>query len=118
MKDEKNIVKPKNRRCFKKYRDERPKIQEQFPDLKRELVHVSEEHWASIPEVGDSRDRKQRGFGRYDKETAVPDSILNMNRNIAAFNNQMDQNVQDGMSSQHQLEIWIWSISYGQIRRS
>ena len=89
----------KEQEMLQKYRDERPKIQEQFSDLKRELVHVSEEQWASIPEVGDSRNRKQRGFGRYDKETAVPDSILNMNRNNAAFNNQMDQNVQDGMST-------------------
>jgi len=89
----------KEQEMLQKYRDERPKIQEQFSDLKRELVHVSEEQWASIPEVGDSRNRKQRGFGRYDKETAVPDSILNMNRNNAAFNNQMDQSVQDGMST-------------------
>ena len=67
--------------------------------MKRELFHVLEEQWASIPEVGDFRNRKQRGFGRYDTETAIPDSILNMNRNNAAFNNQMDQNVQDGIST-------------------
>ena len=80
----------KEQEMLQKYRDERPKIQEQFSDLKRELVHVTEDEWASIPDVGDSRNRKQRGFGRYDKETAVPDSILNMNRNNASFTNQLD----------------------------
>ena len=97
MKDEKNRA--KEQEMFQKYRAGRPKTQEQFSDFKRELVHVSEEQWACISEVGDYRNRKQRGFGRYDKETAVPDSILNMNRNNAAFNNQMDQSVQDGMST-------------------
>ena len=56
---------------------------------------MTEEEWASIPEVGDSRNRKQRGFGRYDKETAVPDSILNMNRQNANFTNQIEKNTQE-----------------------
>ena len=31
----------KEQEMLQKYRDERPKIQEQFSDLKRELVHVT-----------------------------------------------------------------------------
>merc|ERR1712012_572731 len=43
-----------------KYRQERPKIQQQFSDLKRELTKVSNDEWNAIPEVGDARNRKQR----------------------------------------------------------
>ena len=42
----------KEQEMLQKYRDERPKIQEQFSDLKRELVHVTEDEWANIPEPG------------------------------------------------------------------
>lgn len=54
----------------------RPKIQQQFSDLKRELKSVSEDEWASIPEVGDARNRKQRN-PRAEKFTPLPDSVLN-----------------------------------------
>jgi len=47
-----------------KYRQERPKIQQQFSDLRRELQGVSESEWAAIPEVGDARNRKQRLAGQ------------------------------------------------------
>ena len=38
---------------MKKNRNNRPKIADQFADLKRELATVSTEQWESIPEVGD-----------------------------------------------------------------
>ena len=72
----------KEQEMLQKYRDERPKIQEQFSDLKRQLKGVTEEEWANIPDVGDGRNRKQRGYGRYDKTTPITDSIINMNRNL------------------------------------
>jgi len=85
-----------------KYRMERPKIQQQFSDLKvhlyltcvyvcemfiivslcylttqRALSKVSEDEWNSIPEVGDVRNKKQRNAAlRPDRYTPVPDSIL------------------------------------------
>lgn len=65
----------KLKRELEKYRQERPKIQQQFSDLKRDLNSVSEEDWLSIPEVGDSRNKKQRNQ-RPDKLTPVPDSLL------------------------------------------
>lgn len=40
---------------LEKYRQERPKIQQQFSDLRRALSSVSEDEWLSIPEVGDAR---------------------------------------------------------------
>jgi pre-mRNA-processing factor 6 len=58
-----------------KYRQERPKIQQQFSDLKRKLSEVSYDDWMSLPEVGDARNRKQRN-ARADKLTPIPDSIL------------------------------------------
>ncbi|GAA37598.2 pre-mRNA-processing factor 6 [Clonorchis sinensis] len=60
---------------IERYRRERPKIQQQFMDLKRDLANVSESEWNSIPEVGDARNRKQRN-PRYERFTPVPDSIL------------------------------------------
>lgn len=63
---------------LEKYRQERPKIQQQFSDLKRDLVNVSEDEWKSVPEVGDARNRKQRN-PRAEKFTPLPDSVLARN---------------------------------------
>ncbi|XP_053382294.1 pre-mRNA-processing factor 6-like [Mercenaria mercenaria] len=60
---------------IEKYRQERPKIQQQFSDLKRDLAGVSVDEWMNIPEVGDARNRKQRN-PRAEKYTPVPDSVL------------------------------------------
>ncbi|KAF0540930.1 Pre-mRNA-processing factor 6 [Gigaspora margarita] len=38
-----------------KYRAERPKIQQQFADLKRGLAAVTDDEWANLPEIGDLR---------------------------------------------------------------
>ena len=45
---------------LEQFRQERPKIQPQFSDLRRALSSVSEDEWSNIPEVGDSRNKKQR----------------------------------------------------------
>ncbi|CAL8325486.1 unnamed protein product [Merluccius merluccius] len=60
---------------IEKYRMERPKIQQQFSDLKRKLAEVSEEDWLSIPEVGDARNKRQRN-PRHEKLTPMPDSFF------------------------------------------
>lgn len=60
---------------IEQYRQERPKIQQQFSDLKRKLGDVSEDDWLNIPEVGDYRNKKQRN-PRTEKFTPVPDSVL------------------------------------------
>ncbi|KAG1674074.1 Pre-mRNA-processing factor 6 [Nymphon striatum] len=60
---------------LERYRQERPKIQQQFSDLKRKLVEVSEDDWKNIPDVGDVRNKKQRN-PRLEKFTPVPDSFL------------------------------------------
>ncbi|KAJ3189197.1 Pre-mRNA-processing factor 6 [Gaertneriomyces sp. JEL0708] len=66
----------REREELEKYRKERPKIQQQFADLKRGLSMVSDEEWASIPEVGDlvRKGKRQKKFA--DKYTPVPDAVL------------------------------------------
>lgn len=65
----------KLRRELERYRQERPKIQQQFTDLKRDLSQVTMDDWKSIPEVGDARNKRQRN-PRPEKFTPMPDSIL------------------------------------------
>ena len=60
---------------MKKYREERPKISDQFADLKRELKDVSRDEWEGIPDVGDHSLRlKQKK--RPDKITPMTDNML------------------------------------------
>lgn len=68
----------KEKEFLEKYRQERPKIQQLFSDVKRTLASVSEAEWEALPEVGDSRNRKQRN-PRAEKFTPLPDSVLSRN---------------------------------------
>ncbi|OUC42020.1 tetratricopeptide repeat protein [Trichinella nativa] len=65
----------KLKKLIEDYRKERPKIQQEFSDLKRQLAVISDDDWANIPEVGDVRNRRQRN-PRAEKYTPVPDSVL------------------------------------------
>ncbi|XP_023221900.1 pre-mRNA-processing factor 6-like [Centruroides sculpturatus] len=60
---------------LERYRQERPKIQQQFSDLKRDLASVTEDDWKNIPEVGDARNKRQRN-PRAERFTPMPDSLL------------------------------------------
>uniref|UniRef100_A0A7E4V8M9 Pre-mRNA-processing factor 6 n=1 Tax=Panagrellus redivivus TaxID=6233 RepID=A0A7E4V8M9_PANRE len=77
---------------------EQPKIQQMFSDLRRPLSTVSEEEWASIPEVGDARNKAKRN-PRGEKFTAVPDSIIAMNLGAGQMNNTLDSRAQNGMAT-------------------
>jgi pre-mRNA-processing factor 6 len=63
-----------------KYRQMRPKIQQQFSDIKRSLSGISEDEWMSIPEAGDMRTagRKLRRQKEKERErfTPAPDSLI------------------------------------------
>lgn len=63
---------------LERYRQERPKIQQQFSDLKRDLAGVTLEEWSNLPEVGDARNKKMRN-PRQEKFTPLPDSVLSKN---------------------------------------
>ncbi|KAF0540939.1 Pre-mRNA-processing factor 6 [Gigaspora margarita] len=45
-----------------KYRAERPKIQQQFADLKRGLAAVTDDEWANLPEIGDLVAREENQY--------------------------------------------------------
>ncbi|EDQ91448.1 uncharacterized protein MONBRDRAFT_14895 [Monosiga brevicollis MX1] len=57
-----------------KFRKERPKIQQQFSDLKRDLAEVSTEQWANLPEVADIGKKTKRA--KRERFTPMPDNLL------------------------------------------
>lgn len=59
------------------YERNNPKIQQQFVDLKRALGTVSDEDWASLPEVGDLTGKNRRSKqAMRQRFYAVPDSVI------------------------------------------
>ncbi|TDL17207.1 hypothetical protein BD410DRAFT_730230 [Rickenella mellea] len=76
-----------------KHRAERPKIQQQFADLKRGLSAVSDAEWENIPEVGNLTRRKRK---REDRTFVVPDSILVGDRQKNEYENSLDSRQQEG----------------------
>lgn len=68
------------------YERKNPKIQQQFADLKRALGTVSDEDWASIPEVGDLTGKNRRTKQNMQKRFyAVPDSVIAGARDSTQF---------------------------------
>lgn len=59
-----------------KLNKERPKIQDQFADLKRGLKAVTEEEWGSLPEVGNIAGKNRKKASLKEKFAPVPDSLL------------------------------------------
>uniref|UniRef100_A0A915M987 Pre-mRNA-processing factor 6 n=1 Tax=Meloidogyne javanica TaxID=6303 RepID=A0A915M987_MELJA len=88
----------KYKEAVENYRKERPKIQQQFSDLRRQLATVKEEEWASIPEVGDSRNRAKRN-PRIETFTPVPDSVIASAMGYGQMNTVMDSSIQNGIST-------------------
>ncbi|KAF7355056.1 hypothetical protein MSAN_01421100 [Mycena sanguinolenta] len=74
-----------------KHRAERPKIQQQFADLKRGLSAVTDEEWESLPEVGNLTRKKRR---KMERTFAVPDSILVGDRSKNEYENSLDDRQQ------------------------
>jgi pre-mRNA-processing factor 6 len=70
-----------------KHRAERPKLQQQFADLKRGLAVVTDSEWENIPDVGNLTRRKRR---REERTFAVPDSIIVGDRAKGEFENSLD----------------------------
>eukprot|EP00178_Gracilaria_changii_P027030 TRINITY_DN839_c0_g1_i1.p1 TRINITY_DN839_c0_g1~~TRINITY_DN839_c0_g1_i1.p1 ORF type:complete len:827 (+),score=191.96 TRINITY_DN839_c0_g1_i1:4033-6513(+) len=57
---------------LRKYRDANPTVKQQFADLKADLKKISDDQWASIPDIGDRTIKKQK----FERFTPVPDSVL------------------------------------------
>jgi len=74
-----------------KHRAERPKLQQQFADLKRGLAVVTDAEWENIPDVGNLTRRKRR---REERSFAVPDSIIVGDRGKGEYENALDSRQQ------------------------
>ncbi|KAJ3553871.1 hypothetical protein NM688_g3392 [Phlebia brevispora] len=70
-----------------KHRAERPKIQQQFADLKRGLAIVTDEEWENIPEVGNLTRKKRK---KDERSFVVPDSVLVGDRSRGEYENALD----------------------------
>lgn len=88
---------------LEKYRQERPKIQAQFADLKRGLSNVSEEEWANLPEAGNLTGKRRKAASKREardtRNYAVPDSVLLGNRDRAAMDSSVDAASANGTAS-------------------
>lgn len=84
------------------YERNNPKIQQQFADLKRALGTITDEEWASIPEVGDLTGKNHRlRESRRERFYAVPDSVLAGARDAGQLENSIstDSDVVDGANT-------------------
>ncbi|KAI5119400.1 hypothetical protein M0805_005943 [Coniferiporia weirii] len=70
-----------------KHRAERPKIQQQFADLKRGLSVVTDEEWENIPEVGNLTRKKRK---KDERSFVVPDSVIVGDRSKSEYDNALD----------------------------
>ncbi|KAF8639331.1 hypothetical protein AX17_001579 [Amanita inopinata Kibby_2008] len=78
-------------------RAERPKIQQQFADLKRGLSSVTDEEWENLPEVGNLTKRRKVRETRY---FVVPDSVTVGDRNKIGYESHLSSDQQqDGIAS-------------------
>ncbi|ETV67828.1 hypothetical protein H257_16064 [Aphanomyces astaci] len=71
---------------MKKARRERPKISDQFADLKSSLKGVSDAEWEAIPDIGDHSLRYKASQKKSDIFTPVPDHILDTRASTTASN--------------------------------
>mmetsp|Transcript_40439 Transcript_40439/g.41250 ORF Transcript_40439/g.41250 Transcript_40439/m.41250 type:complete len:969 (+) Transcript_40439:134-3040(+) len=79
---------------MKRNRNNRPKIADQFADLKRELADVTVEQWDSLPEVGDHSLKHKQKNKRNEVFTPVPDYLLASSSAKNAVSNTLDARAQ------------------------
>lgn len=70
-----------------KHRADRPKIQQQFADLKRGLSSVTDEEWDNLPEVGNLTRKKRK---KDERSFVVSDSVLVGDRSKNEYENSLD----------------------------
>ncbi|CAO0794450.1 unnamed protein product [Mucor circinelloides] len=73
-----------------KYRLERPKISQQFADLKRQLTSIDDAEWAAIPEVGDLVGKNRKRNKAPERFTPMPDTIIAAARDKSGYENALD----------------------------
>ncbi|TFK61343.1 hypothetical protein BDN72DRAFT_965230 [Pluteus cervinus] len=101
--------------ALNKHRAERPKIQQQFADLKRGLSAVTDEEWENIPEVGNLTRKKRR---RDERSFVVPDSIIVGDRSRNEYENALDarQQAADGFETPAESGTLTNFVELGQAR--
>lgn len=83
----------------KKLRKERPRIVDQFADLKKGLNKVSEEEWAAIPEIGDySLNLKAKTNPLPQRSYVVPDSVI-LGNSAYVGNKRLDTTIETGFKT-------------------
>ena len=85
-----------------KHRAERPKLQQQFADLKRGLSVVTDAEWENIPEVGNLTRKKRR---KDERSFVVPDSVIVGDRAKGEYENSLDSMQQEVSTT--------WMVDYG-----
>ncbi|CAM9724783.1 unnamed protein product, partial [Discosporangium mesarthrocarpum] len=75
--------------AMKKAREDRPKISDQFADLKGHLAEISQQDWEAIPDVGDYS-LKYKQSKRREIFTPMPDHVIEGARNEGVTVGAMD----------------------------
>ncbi|KAI8064800.1 PRP1 splicing factor, N-terminal-domain-containing protein [Gilbertella persicaria] len=77
-----------------RYRLERPKISQQFADLKRQLTTINEAEWAAIPDVSDLVGKNRKRSRAPERFTPMPDSLIAAARDQTGYSNTVDETEQ------------------------
>ncbi|KJA17190.1 hypothetical protein HYPSUDRAFT_146818 [Hypholoma sublateritium FD-334 SS-4] len=101
-----------------KHRAERPKIQQQFADLKRGLSSVTDAEWENIPEVGNLTRRKRRRTEENSRTYVVPDSVLVGDRSKVEYESALDarQQADGGLETPAERGMMTDFVEIGQAR--
>ncbi|KAF9234169.1 PRP1 splicing factor, N-terminal-domain-containing protein [Melanogaster broomeanus] len=97
------------------HRSERPKIQQQFADLKRGLSVVTDHEWENIPEVGNLTRKKRR---KDERAFVVPDSVIVGDRAKTEYESSLDARQQqtDGFETPADSGAMTNFVEIGQAR--
>ncbi|KAI8890653.1 hypothetical protein K501DRAFT_236210, partial [Backusella circina FSU 941] len=77
-----------------RYRLERPKISQQFADLKRQLSTIDDSEWAAIPEVGDLVGKNRKRSKAPERFTPMPDTLITAAKEKTQYETTLDETEQ------------------------
>ncbi|KAI9281199.1 PRP1 splicing factor, N-terminal-domain-containing protein [Sporodiniella umbellata] len=85
----------REREELERYRLERPKISQQFADLKRQLSTIDDAEWAAIPEVGDLVGKNRKKNKQPERFTPMPDTLISSAREKSQYETTLDTSQQE-----------------------
>ncbi|OQV00192.1 Tetratricopeptide repeat-containing protein [Cladophialophora immunda] len=93
----KRLREEREREELEEYNRKNPKISDQFADLKRGLVTLTDDDWANIPDPGDLTGKNRRAKqSRNQRSYVVPDSVLARARDSAEFSTSVQDDAVNG----------------------